>query len=116
MSTHWVLFLLFKRHRHAVHAIAQASRGWAVAEDVPEVGVANRATNFCAATIGFIVNGIGDNRGVKTGPARVRVELGPRHKKRIMTAYAGVYTLAVLMGKFAAVGPLGTAVTGNVIL
>src|SRR5262249_2764858 len=82
------------RHCARVHAVALVRRRRPVGEDVAEVAVATRATNFDAHhAVGAIFDlgqRVGRDRLGKRWPTGARFEFGPRTKERIAAAPANI--------------------------
>ena len=104
--------------RGRVHAVAEASRLWAVVEDVAEVGVAFCAgdggadeAESCIPDFGYVFSG--DGRP-ETGPSGAGFELGVGTEQRIVTTDAAVESLVMQIPVFAGEGKLRIRMTSDV--
>ena len=104
--------------RSRIHAIAQASRGGAVFEDMAEVGAAIGAVHLGAgapeAFVHFGAHSAGSLRIEKRGPAGAAVVFGFGVKQRLVATNAGVDAVSLVVGVFAGEGALGGFVARNV--
>src|SRR5471032_441421 len=108
-----------ERHRHAVHAIAQASRFRAVVEHVAQMAAAAAAVDFGAQHAEGAVGGGADGvvqRLPETRPAGVAFKLGARREQRQRAAGAGEFAGAVFVVEWAGERPLGAFAAQHVEL
>lgn len=106
------VFLGFKRHRGAIHAITQARFGGTVGKNMAKMPVAGRTANLDPTHAEAVVFDLGDRiivRGCgKARPAAAAVEFAFGFKQFAATSGAEKFAIAIFRIERTGKGPFGT--------
>ena len=105
--------------RHGIHAITQAARGWAIREDVAQMGVTRVADSFDALQKRRPVKPVGNDIRLdglcERWPARMRLKFLRRIEKDGFATKAGIDSRLKEAAHFRAKGALRSGLPGDMV-